>query len=163
MGTGSIRTLVRGLQEVNPGLRIVGLTATPYRLSQGYLTQKVKALFTSICYRVDVASLIAQGHLAPLVTGAVGAQIDTEALTVRAGEFALRDLELAADVATVTERVADDVALALDAGRTSALLFGWQRGARAPPRRSGRCAGARMVIGDGPDGAPRDHRALPAP
>lgn len=123
-GDGQYQTLVRGLREVNPGLRIVGLTATPYRLSQGYLTQGAGALFTSICYRVDVANLIAQGHLAPLVTGAVGAQIDVDSLAVRAGEFAARDLELAADVAAVTERVADDVAAALDAGRTSALLFG---------------------------------------
>ena len=123
-GDGQYQTLVRGLREINPALRVVGLTATPYRLSQGYLTQGDGALFTSICYRVDVASLIAQGYLAPLVTGAVGAQIDTEALSVRAGEFAARDLELAADVATVTERVAEDVTAALDAGRTSALLFG---------------------------------------
>jgi DNA repair protein RadD len=123
-GDGQYQTLVRGLREANPALRIVGLTATPYRLSQGYLTQNSGALFTSICYRVDVASLIAQGHLAPLVTGAVGAQIDTDALAVRAGEFAARDLELAADVASVTEHVADDVAAALQAGRTSALLFG---------------------------------------
>lgn len=123
-GDGQYQTLVRGLRDANPALRIVGLTATPYRLGQGYLTQGEGALFTSICYRVDVASLITQGHLAPLVTGAVGAQIDVESLAVRAGEFALRDLELAADVATVTERVADDVAAALEAGRTSALLFG---------------------------------------
>ena len=40
------------------------------------------------------------------------------------GEFAARDLELAADIAEVTERVADDVHEALQAGRTSALLFG---------------------------------------
>lgn len=123
-GDGQYQTLVRGLRETNPALRIVGLTATPYRLSQGYLTQGSGALFTSIAYRVDVASLIAQGHLAPLVTGAVGAQIDVESLAVRAGEFALRDLELAADVAAVTDRVADDVVAALEAGRTSALLFG---------------------------------------
>jgi DNA repair protein RadD len=123
-GDGQYQTLVRGLRETNPALRIVGLTATPYRLSQGYLTQGHGALFTSIAYRVDVKSLIGQGHLASLVTGAVGAQIDVDSIAVRAGEFAARDLELAADVADVTERVADDVVAALDAGRTSALLFG---------------------------------------
>jgi len=123
-GAGQYQTLVRGLREVNPALRIVGLTATPYRLGQGYLTQGDGALFSSICYRVEIPRLVAAGHLAPLVTGAVGAQIDTSTLAIRAGEFAARDLELAADISEVTERVADDVAAALAAGRTSALLFG---------------------------------------
>ncbi len=123
-GAGQYQTLVRGLRETNPALRIVGLTATPYRLGQGYLTQGEGALFSSICYRVQIPRLVAAGHLAPLVTGSVGAQIDTSQLAIRAGEFAARDLELAADIAEVTERVADDVAAALAAGRTSALLFG---------------------------------------
>ena len=123
-GAGQYQTLVRGLKESNPALRIVGLTATPYRLGQGYLTQGDGALFSSIVYRVEIGRLVAAGHLAPLVTGSVGAQIDTSQLAIRAGEFAARDLELAADIAEVTERVADDVAAALAAGRTSALLFG---------------------------------------
>jgi DNA repair protein RadD len=123
-GAGQYQTLVRGLRETNPGLRIVGLTATPYRLGQGYLTQGDGALFSSIVYRVDIGRLVAAGHLAPLVTGSVGAQIDTSQLAIRAGEFAARDLELAADISEVTERVADDVAAALASGRTSALLFG---------------------------------------
>lgn len=123
-GAGQYQTLVRGLRETNPGLRIVGLTATPYRLGQGYLTQGDGALFSSIVYRVDIGRLVAAGHLAPLVTGNVGAQIDTSQLAIRAGEFAARDLELAADISEVTERVADDVAAALASGRTSALLFG---------------------------------------
>ena len=123
-GTGQYQTLVRGLRQTNPALRIVGLTATPYRLGQGYLTEGDGALFSSIVYRVEIPRLIAAGHLAPLITGAVGAQIDTSQLAIRAGEFAARDMELAADIAEVTERVADDVGNALAQGRTSALLFG---------------------------------------
>lgn len=123
-GNGQYQTLVKGLRQINPGLRIVGLTATPHRLGQGYLTQGPTALFTSIVYRCDVAKLIADGFLSPLVTGAVSTQIDTSQVAVRMGEFAARDLELAADIGEVTERVADDVHEALQAGRTSALLFG---------------------------------------
>lgn len=123
-GDGQYQTLVRGLRQINPSLRIVGLTATPHRLGQGYLTQGPAALFTSIAYRCDVAKLIADGYLSPLVTGAVSTQIDTSQVATRMGEFAARDLELAADIAEVTERVADDVHEAMQTGRTSALLFG---------------------------------------
>jgi DNA repair protein RadD len=123
-GDGQYQTLVRGLREINPGLRIVGLTATPYRLGQGYLTQGDSALFTSIVYRCDVRQLIAEGYLSPLVTGSPSVQIDTSQVATRMGEFTLRDLELAADIDEVTEHVADDVSAALRGGRTSALLFG---------------------------------------
>jgi len=122
-GDGQYQTLVRGLREINPALRIVGLTATPYRLGQGYLTQGHGALFTSIVYRADVGRLIREGWLSPLVTGAPSVQIDTASVPTRLGEFAARDLELAADIAEVTDRVADDVVEALRLGRTSALVF----------------------------------------
>lgn len=123
-GDGQYQTLVKGLKAINPGLRIVGLTATPHRLGQGYLTQGHGALFTSIAYRCNVASLIADGYLSPLVSGSPSTQIDTSQVATRMGEFAARDLELAADIAEVTERVADDVSDAIKTGRTSALLFG---------------------------------------
>lgn len=122
-GDGQYQTLVRGLREINPALRIVGLTATPYRLGQGYLTQGSGALFSSIVYRADVGRLIGEGWLSPLVTGAPSVQIDTASVPTRLGEFAARDLELAADIAEVTDRVADDVVEALRLGRTSALVF----------------------------------------
>jgi len=123
-GDGQYQTLVKGLRAINPGLRIVGLTATPHRLGQGYLTQGDGALFTSIVYRCDVARLIADGFLSPLVTGTASTQIDVSQVATRMGEFAARDLELAADIEEVTQKVADDVHEALQAGRTSALLFG---------------------------------------
>jgi DNA repair protein RadD len=123
-GDGQYQTLIKGLRAINPGLRIFGLTATPHRLGQGYLTQGEGAMFTSIVYRCDVARLIADGFLSPLVTGAVSTQIDVSQVATRMGEFAARDLELAADIDEVTESVADDVHEAIQAGRTSALLFG---------------------------------------
>jgi DNA repair protein RadD len=122
-GDGQYQTLVRGLREINPALRVVGLTATPYRLGQGYLTQGHGALFSSIVYRADVGRLIGEGWLSSLQTGAPSVQIDTASVPTRLGEFAARDLEMAADIAEVTERVADDVVDALRMGRTSALVF----------------------------------------
>ena len=123
-GDGQYQTLVKGLRAINPGLRIVGLTATPHRLGQGYLTQGANALFTSIAYRCEVGRLITDGYLSPLVTGMASAQIDTTQIATRMGEFAAKDLELAADIAEVTDSVAQDVHDALTAGRTSALIFG---------------------------------------
>lgn len=123
-GGTQYRRLIATLKESSPTMRVVGLTATPFRLGQGYLTQGSDALFTSIVYRCSIPALIDQGYLSPLVTGSPTAEVDTSSVGRNAGEFVLRDLELAADVASVTEHVADDVAAALRGGRTSALLFG---------------------------------------
>ena len=124
-GGTQYRRLIETLRRENPALRVVGLTATPYRLGQGYLTQGLDALFSSIVYRCAIPDLISQGYLSPLVTGDASTTVDTSTVGHNAGEFVLRDLELAADVASVTERVADDVAAAIrEGGRTSALLFG---------------------------------------
>lgn len=123
-GSTQYRRVIETLRAENPTLRVVGLTATPYRLGQGYLTNGKDALFSSIVYRCDVRSLIDQGYLSSMVTGKVSTSVDTSNVGRSAGEFVQRDLELAADIAEITDRVADDVSAALANGRTSALLFG---------------------------------------
>ena len=37
--SGQYHALISKLKEVNPDLKILGLTATPYRLDSGYLTE----------------------------------------------------------------------------------------------------------------------------
>jgi DNA repair protein RadD len=127
--------LLSSLERENADVRRVGLTATPYRLDQGLLTEsswrvvdgkteQIPPLFTSIAYRVEVRRLVDAGHLAPLVTGAAGRQIDLSRVGTRLGEFAAQDLELAANVDEINGTVADDVCRLLDSGRKSAILFG---------------------------------------
>lgn len=120
----SYQRVIDKLREVNPDLRVLGYTATPYRLGQGYLTEGDDAIFTAVAYSVDVKRLIRDGWLAPIVTGYVREQIDLGDVAIRAGEFAARDLELACDVDKINGIVADDVADAIKRGRTSAMIFG---------------------------------------
>jgi DNA repair protein RadD len=116
--------LIAGLREINPDMRIIGYTATPYRTGQGYLTQGENALFSAIPYRVSVRKLIDEGFLSALVTGYATASIDTSQVASLAGEFKMKDLELASNVQDVTDHVADDVHAALSNGRRLALVYG---------------------------------------
>lgn len=118
------RRLIDGLRERSPDMRLVGLTATPYRLGQGMITEGDERIFDTICYRVPVRRLVDEGYLAPLVSGGASAAIDVSNARTHAGEWVLADLELAADIEAVTSAVVDDVVRELSAGRTSALLFG---------------------------------------
>ena len=56
------------MREINPYLKVIGLTATPYRLGQGMITDG--GIFTDICYDKtgveDFNRFIAEGHLVPL-------------------------------------------------------------------------------------------------
>lgn len=120
----SYQRMIADLRATNPDMRVLGYTATPYRLGQGYLTEGENALFTAVAYDVDVKRLIRDGWLSPVVTGYVREQINLTDVAIRAGEFAAKDLEMACDVDKINGIVADDVKGALDGGRTSAMVFG---------------------------------------
>ena len=124
---GQLLAILRGS---NPDLRLVGLTATPYRMGQGLLTAGEDALFSCITYKTDIISLIDRGFLSPLVSPKTSVTVDTSKAATQAGEWVLRDLELAADLDAVNAAVASDIFNALHPSdlttrpRTSALVFG---------------------------------------
>lgn len=118
------RKLIGEIREKRPGAQLCGLTATPYNAQQGYLHTCPDALFGGVSSTVGVRELLDDGYLCPIITGEAHAQIKTEGLHTRLGEFVAKELECAADIDEVTAAVASDVAGALARGRTSALLFG---------------------------------------
>jgi DNA repair protein RadD len=120
----SYQRMIADLRSTNNDMRVLGYTATPYRLGQGFLTEGESALFTAVAFDVDVKRLIRDGWLSPVVTGYVREQINLADVGIRMGEFAARDLEMACDVDKINGIVADDVKAALEGGRTSAMIFG---------------------------------------
>lgn len=116
--------LLAGLRQINPDMRLTGLTATPYRLSQGLLTEGENKIFDCVIYKAGPRELVERGVLAPLVSEKQSATIDTAGVKVAGGDYVARDLELASDLDEVNEAVAQDVAGALARGRKSALVFG---------------------------------------
>ena len=64
------RVAINALKEANPNIRVLGLSATPYRLDCGLLTDQEDAIFTDICFDLsnEMPLLIEQGYLAPLDT-----------------------------------------------------------------------------------------------
>lgn len=57
------RRFLNDLAVINPHLKIIGFTATPYRLDSGLLHRGDDALFTDIAYEVSVRELIDDGFL----------------------------------------------------------------------------------------------------
>jgi DNA repair protein RadD len=84
--TGMYRTLIAELRHINPQLSLVGLTATPYRLSSGLIYGEDQ-LFEGIAYDISIPSLIAGGFLSPIISKASRHEINTDSLHIQRGEF----------------------------------------------------------------------------
>lgn len=85
------RSFLSQLRAINPNLKVIGLSATPYRMKSGYLHEGDKALFSAICYELKLLRLIKEGYLAPLVGRAAVTHGDTNKLALQSGEFAIRE------------------------------------------------------------------------
>lgn len=97
------------LRTINPALKIIGLTATPFRLDSGLLHEGKEAMFDGIAHETNVRELFDEGFLCPPRSYRQAAQIDTSKVGTRAGEFIAAQLESAAMDPGVVEAIADRV------------------------------------------------------
>ena len=118
--SGNYRTLLAQLMAINPALRVIGLTATPYRLGQGKLTDGDTAIFSDLVEPVTVKELVERGFLAPLKSKHTTAMIDTSQVKKRGGEYIAGQLQGAADAITA-EAISEIIDRAED--RRHWLLF----------------------------------------
>lgn len=85
-GEGRYRTFIKDAKVVNPNVRVIGFTATPYRMSSGMICGQQNIL-NRVCYEKGVKELIREGFLSPLHTKVPAQKIDCSNLHIRAGEF----------------------------------------------------------------------------
>jgi DNA repair protein RadD len=120
----SYRTFLQELKKVNPALRVIGLTATNYRLGLGLLT--TGGLFSDVC--IDLTAMdafnrfIDEGYLTLLIPKSPALQLDVDQVKKRGGEYIEKDLQDAVDKAEITERAVTEV-IACGADRKHWLVF----------------------------------------
>ena len=101
--------LINALREINPALKIVGFTATPYRMKQGLLTEGKNPLFNEIVYETDIQRLIDDGFLSPLRSKAGKEKIDLAGVRTRQGDYLTSDMEEAVNKNDVTEKAVCEI------------------------------------------------------
>ena len=111
------------LRTINPHLKIIGLTATPFRLDSGMLHRGEGAMFDGIAHETSVLRLIEQGYLCPPRTWRQSAEIDTSGVGIRMGEYVQGQLEAAAMDERTINSIADRIAVA-GADRLGWIVFG---------------------------------------
>ena len=103
------RRFLDALQVINPALKVIGLTATPFRTGSGMLHEGKDALFTDIAYEAPVRDLIDAGYLSPLVSKQPKTRLDVSKVGTRAGDFIARDLAAAVDQDATTRAAVTEI------------------------------------------------------
>lgn len=110
------------LKVLNPHTRVIGLTATPYRLDSGLLHEGSGALFNAISYEADLGDMVKQGYLTKLVSKQPKTRLDVTGVSIRGGEYVAGELERAVDRTDVNDSVVREI-IQLGRDRKSWLIF----------------------------------------
>jgi len=115
--------LIAVMRDINPAIKILGLTATPYRTDGGYIYGDGR-MFDDISYEIDVPTLIDGGFLCPLQSksGLEKSCIKVDGVSKRAGDWKLDELgERATGDGMVRSAIADIIERTQ--GRKKVLVF----------------------------------------
>jgi len=120
-GEGMYRRFLTDARELCDHQRVIGLTATPYRMKTGTICS-TDTILNEICFEASVRELIVQGYLCPLRSRAGKSVADTSNLHVRGGEFVAGEVEdLMNTDGLVESACAEIVSASID--RDSVLIF----------------------------------------
>jgi DNA repair protein RadD len=119
-GDGMYRKLIADLTICNPRLRVIGLTATPYRTDVGMVCQE-DGILHEISYEAHVRDLIDQGYLSPLIGKGSVNEVDMSGVKIR-GDYVASEME-EAFIEGDKVRLAVDEIRKLCANRQSVIIF----------------------------------------
>jgi DNA repair protein RadD len=145
------RRFLDGLSAINPKLKVIGFTATPYRLDTGMLHEGDGALFTEIAFEVSVRDLIDQGYLCPLISKQPKTRLSVAGVGSRGGEFIASELQAAVDKEAVTRAAVSEI-IAYGEDRKSWLAFcsGIDHARHVAEEFRGRGIACETIFGDTP-------------
>ena len=122
-GEGKYRRFIADCKTQNPRLRVVGFTATPFRMGIGPICHRDHIL-TQVCYEANVCDLIHDGYLSHLRSKISEIAPDVSGVAKRGGEYVSHELAKAVDrEQLITDTVASAVQILRTASRKSVLWF----------------------------------------
>lgn len=117
--------IIKALKKINPTLKVIGFTATDFRVGHGKLTEN-DHLFTDVCIDMTTREgfnwFIENGYLVPLIPKRPKLQIDISSVHTRGGEYIENEAQAAMDKHEIT-RAAIDEMMEYGAQRKRWLIF----------------------------------------
>ena len=120
-GDGMYRSFLDDMKKINPNIRLIGMTATPYRLKGGLICRK-ENLLNEVCCEIGVRKLIVAGYLSKLRSKNGKYKADLDNLHIRGGEFVAEDVEKAMDNERLVTAACSEIA-ELCKDRKKVLIF----------------------------------------
>lgn len=110
--TSEYQTFFALMKLINPSLKIVGMSATLFRMGMGMITQN--GLFTDVVYdRTSLEGfnqLLAEGYMSPLIPLRTKTELDVSDVSIQKGEFVATSLQGAVDKAEITYKIMQECA-----------------------------------------------------
>ncbi len=120
-GEGMYRTFLADARKINPQLRVIGMTATPFRMKSGTICA-AENILNAVCFEIGVRELIVQRFLCPLRTKAGSQRPDYDQLHVRGGEYVAGEVEDLMDEDNLVLSACREI-IEHTQGRKSVLIF----------------------------------------
>ncbi|MEB2845902.1 DEAD/DEAH box helicase [Endobacterium cereale] len=141
----------RVMREVNPDLKIVGLTATPFRLDSGRLDEGEDRMFDRVVYTYGIADGVRDGYLAPLSSKHTATELSMKGVGKQAGDYKQSAMQAAVDKPDVTQAAVDEI-VAKGADKRSWLCFcsGVEHAEHVRDEIRSRGISCEMITGDTP-------------
>ena len=117
----SMYSMFLNAMKQQEGLRIVGLSATPFRTGTGPICGPDR-IFQRVVFEAKTAQLIAEGFLCPITNKVAEAEVNTDKVSLRGGEFVESEMQAAFDVDEKVQAACVEI-LAKCVNRHSVLVF----------------------------------------
>ncbi len=152
LGTQYGSTLAN-LRLMDPLVKVIGLTATPYRLDSGRLDEGEDALFDAVVYDIPVQQLVDAGHLVEVVARGGRAKADLAGVHRRMGDFVASEVSAAFTADGLVDAACGEI-VAAGAERKAWMVFcaGVEHARQVRDALRARGVDAETVTGETPEG-----------
>ena len=135
--TPTIKEIISKIKSKNERLRVIGMTATPYRMNTGYIyhqnlvtnkalaeEEAINPYFAALLYSIKTRELISMGFLTEAHTEAIDDNYDTQSLTInKMGNFDAKQVSsVFENHGRLTAKIVQDV-IAKTHNRKGVMLF----------------------------------------
>lgn len=150
---GMWQTFIKELKEINPDIKIIGFTATEYRMDTGLLHTGAERMFDGICYRYGIKQAIEDGYLCEIVPKSMATKLDVSKVKKSRNDYNEKQLQAAVNVDEITKAAVAEI-LDYAETRKSVLIFSSGVDHAVAIMNEIQCHGhdCRVVTSDTPDG-----------
>lgn len=96
------------IRELNPD-RVIGFTATPYRLDSGLLYKGTDAIFGGICYEYGIKTGVEDKYITEIIPKRMTTRLSVDGVGKRGGDFIESQLQKAVDLEHITKAAVDEI------------------------------------------------------